>query len=172
MKTTKPRYTIKQYIWLAVLGATLSLLFDIIVFGLLGAPCRLLLITVIGFYSAVIYVILKGFHGGLVEHYGLQENGVKAGPGRTGDNGSSQGKVANITKPHYSAKQYIRRCILGVTGGFLAVTIILSLLGVSCRLLLTIVVVLYPVTIYVTLKRFYEWLVKQFGFKENKGGQE
>ncbi len=80
---TGPRYSIKQYICLGVLGVTLGLLAGILILHLLGAGCRMILIVVVCLYPILTYAVLNGFYAGLVNHYGFKENRDQSERGRT-----------------------------------------------------------------------------------------
>lgn len=68
-----PRYSVKKYILLGVVSATLGLWIGTILLSLIGFPAQALLLTVLGVFPLTLFAFLTGFHRGLVTYYGFKE---------------------------------------------------------------------------------------------------
>jgi len=80
---TKPRYSIKKYIFLIVLSMTIGFIIAVVMFSIIGSiiglPCQGILVIIVVWFPLGIFVALKGFYKGLVKYYGLKEDGDKGG---------------------------------------------------------------------------------------------
>ena len=68
-----PRYTVKKYILIGVISASLGLFITVILLSLIGFPTQGLLVVVLFSFPIILYACLRGFHKGLVKHYGFKE---------------------------------------------------------------------------------------------------
>jgi hypothetical protein len=73
--------------------------------------------------------------------------------------------------PRYSIKKYIFLIVLSMTIGFIIAvvmfSIIGSIIGLPCKGILVIIVIWFPLGIYLALYGFYKGLVKYYGLKED-----
>jgi hypothetical protein len=63
----KPRYSIKQYIWMLVLSCTGGLLFAILIPEALGFGHKGTLVVIVLWFPSCIFAALYGFYRGLVQ---------------------------------------------------------------------------------------------------------
>lgn len=68
-----PRYTVKNYIFIGVISASLGLFITVILLSLIGFPTQGFLFFVLFSFPVILYACLRGFHKGLVKHYGFKE---------------------------------------------------------------------------------------------------
>ena len=68
-----PRYSVKKYMFIIVVSATLGLVMSAILLGLVGVHSQGILVTVLLVIPVILYSCLRGFHKGLVDHYGFKE---------------------------------------------------------------------------------------------------
>jgi hypothetical protein len=69
-------------------------------------------------------------------------------------------------KPRYSIKKYIFLMVLSMTIGFIIVVAMLSVVGMPCKGIITIIILWFPLCIFLALYSFYKGLVKYYGLKE------
>lgn len=73
MMYVRTRYSIKKYILLGTVAATLGVWVGTILLSLIGFPTQGLLLAVLGCFPVVLFASLRGFHKGLVVYYGFRE---------------------------------------------------------------------------------------------------
>ena len=69
----RPRYSVKKYILILTLTATLGLWISMILLNLIGFPAQALLFVALACFPVTFFAFLAGFHKGLVNHYGFIE---------------------------------------------------------------------------------------------------
>jgi len=68
-----PRYSVKQYTFWIVGSATAGLLIAAVILYAIGFPTQGILMVVLLSFPFLLFACLRGFHKGLVIHYGFRE---------------------------------------------------------------------------------------------------
>jgi hypothetical protein len=89
------------------------------------------------------------------------------GYGKSNDKGQTSIIRQMPIKPRYSIKKYIFLIVLSMTVAFVIVVAMLSIIGFPCQGILRIIVVWFPLCIFLALYGFYKGLVKYYGLKED-----
>ena len=74
--TKKPRYSIRKYLLLAVLGASVGVIAAAIILSILGNimgfGCQGVLVVILLSFPIWFFSLLYGFYKGLIRHYGFK----------------------------------------------------------------------------------------------------
>jgi len=77
-KKTKPHYSIKKYLLVTVVAATIGFFVAVAVYSLfgslLGFGCTSILRLTMLFFPFLIFCVLYGFYKGLVKYYGFKSD--------------------------------------------------------------------------------------------------
>jgi len=73
----KPRYSTNKYIILITASATIGLIISVIlmkyILGMIGVPDSGIIRIIVFCFPFIVYACLKGFHVGLIKHYGFKD---------------------------------------------------------------------------------------------------
>jgi hypothetical protein len=68
-----PRYSVHKYIIAIVIAASLGVIITAILLNLIGIPKQGIVLIIVGAFPIILYSCLRGFHKGLIDHYGFTE---------------------------------------------------------------------------------------------------